>query len=311
MTPEPIFPTDGYKAREMVAKFVSLAGIDDPQLTAEAEQLLQRQVTEIGEQGLRESDLAVMGQAYIRAVGRIVAAEAEAVSRLRRAAAGGSEAQMRAVADRLLPLGRDVFDVLHSLLLRRAVAGMPNALDRSRRSRQPTAVAHVDVIGSTALLERATVADTQRLVDGLFASAQSAVRGRAVEVTKYVGDGVFLVGSDPSDVAAASLHCIHGLAQRVGLRARAGLAFGPVVHRAGDVFGLPVNLSHALTKAASEKTLLAAAVAPARLPAAMCTAPHRIQVRGLDAVVQAYEVRMVAPGGVGVDATLAGDDEMV
>jgi class 3 adenylate cyclase len=281
--------SDSAKAREMVAKWLSLAGVDDPELTAEAEQLLHRQITAITEQGLRESDLAVMGQAYIRSVGRVVAAEAEALSRLRYGA-NGSEARLQAMAERLGPVGRDVFDVLHRLLLGRVVAGDSTSLDRSRRSQMPTAIAHVDVVNSTALLGHATLADTQRLVDGLFTSAQSAIRGRNVEVTKYVGDGVFLVGAEPLDVAAASLDCISNLARDVGLRARAGLAFGRVVHRAGDVFGLPVNVSHALTKSANHKTLLAAAVAPAQLPAAMCTNPREIQVRGLDLPLEAYEM---------------------
>jgi class 3 adenylate cyclase len=282
---------DSRKAREMVARFLSLAGIEDPQLTAEAERLLHRQIAEIGQQGFRESDLAVIGQAYIRSVGRIVAAETEAVFRLTHAASGGSETQMTQLAEHLLPLGRDVFDVLHGLLLRRTVSGSSGGLDRSRRSRRPTAIAHVDVIGSTALLERATLSDTQRLVDGLFSAAQSAIRGRSVEVTKYVGDGVFLVGTEAADVAAASLDCMESLARNVGLRARAGLALGPVVHRAGDVFGLPVNLSHLLTKEADEGTLLATAVGPARLPGAMCRHPREVTVRGLDAPLEAYELR--------------------
>lgn len=281
--------TDSAKAREMVAKWLSLAGVDDPELTAEAEQLLQRQITAITEQGLRESDLAVMGQAYIRSVGRVVAAEAEALSRLRSVGEDG-EMRVAAAAEQLAPVGRDVFDVLHSLLLRRVVAGGSASLDRSRRSQLPTAVAHVDVVNSTALLDHATPADTQRLVDGLFTSAQSAIRGRNVEVTKYVGDGVFLVGAEPLDVAAASLDCIASLTRDVGLSSRAGLAFGRVVHRAGDVFGLAVNISHALTKSAEPETLLAAAVAPARLPAVMRTNPRDVPIRGLGRSLEAYEL---------------------
>ena len=278
------------KAREMVAKFLSLAGVDDPQLLAETGQLLHRQIAEINEQGLRESDLAVLGQAYIRAVGRVVAAEAEALSRVRHAAPDGGDARLSAIADRLAPVGNDVFSVLHNLLLRRAAAGDALNLDRPRRARLATAVAHVVVVSSTALLSHATIADTQRLVDGLFTSAQAAIRGHRVDVTKYVGDGVFLVGADPREVAAASLDCVASLARDVGLAARAGLAYGRVVHRAGDVFGLAVNISHALTKSAHPETLLAAAVAPAQLPAAMCLNPRQVQVRGLDDPLEAYEL---------------------
>jgi adenylate cyclase len=166
-------------------------------------------------------------------------------------------------------------------------------LDRSRRSLQPAAVAHVDVVNSTGLLERASLSDTQRMVDGLFASAQSAIRGRPVEVVKYVGDGVFLAGSDPLEVASASLDCLGSLAADVGLTARAGLAYGRVVRRAGDVFGMPVNLSHALTKSANPGAMLAAGVGEAQLPAVMCTNPRTLEVRGLNGPLVAYEVSAV------------------
>jgi class 3 adenylate cyclase len=99
---------------------------------------------------------------------------------------------------------------------------------------------------------------------------------------------VFLVGTDPVEVAAASLDCIAGLAGDWGLTSRAGLAFGTVVHRAGDVFGLTVNLSHILTKQADPASLLSAAVEPALLPAELCRHPRQVHVRGLDAPVRAY-----------------------
>ncbi|HET9075249.1 MAG TPA: hypothetical protein VFN48_11785 [Solirubrobacteraceae bacterium] len=276
------------RASEMVERFLSLAGISDQELVSEASRLLQRQIAEIRREGLREPDLAVMGQAYIRAVGRIVAAETEVILRLGSTRAVTETRPERQLALRLLPLGRDVFDVLHGLLLRRAMARAQEGVDRSPRSTRPTAVAHVDVIASTALLRQASILDTQRLVDGLFGAAQAAVRDRPVEVIKYVGDGVFLAGPDPREVAQASLACIHELARSTGLRSRAGLAFGRVVHRAGDVFGLPVNLSHALTKRAPEGAVLATAVAPAQLPASMCRQPVELEVPGLDAPLLAY-----------------------
>ncbi|WP_249011929.1 adenylate/guanylate cyclase domain-containing protein [Conexibacter sp. DBS9H8] len=287
---EPGPSDESLRVAAMVARFLALAGIDDAELTPEAQHRLDGPLAEIGAQGLRESDLAVLGQAYLRAVGRVVAAEVEALSRLHGLAPGGDPEELSRAATRMLPLGREVFDVLHGVLLTRAVGPHGQGWDRSRRSRVPTAVAHVDVIDSTAFLETAAQAGTQRLVDGLFAAAQAAVRGRAVEVAKYVGDGVFLLGPDPEAVAAASLACIDGLDRLAGLRSRAGLAFGRVVYRAGDVFGRPVNLSHRLTKASREGVLLVAALAPARLPAVLCGNPRELELRGIDGPVAAYEL---------------------
>jgi class 3 adenylate cyclase len=278
------------RASEMVLRFLAVSGIEDPELIDEALRLLTAQVAEINQLGLREPDLAVIGQAYIRAIGRVGAAEDEALSRLRDANGVGGAIGRAALTARLQALGRDVFEVLHRSHLSRLTAGDPQSVDRSRRSRQPAAVAHVDVIASTELLQRATQMETERLVDGLFASAQAAIRGRGVEATKYVGDGVFLVGLDPAEVASAALDCIERLLRDASLKARGGLAFGRVVHRAGDVFGLPVNVSHVLTKAANPGTLLVAAMADARLPALMCSSPREVTVAGLDAPLEAFEM---------------------
>lgn len=289
--------TDASRLSEIVGRFLSLADVNDPEFTAAAERQLAEQLAEVHRLGLRESDLAVMGQAYIRSVGRIAAAEAEAVSRLRhRGDADGSHAAE--LTGRFLPLGRDIFDLLHGLFLSRAVAGGPRMIDRSRRSPAPVFVAHVDVIASTAFLEHATLGQTYRLVDGLFNSAQSAIRGRAVEASKYVGDGVFLVGPEPEDVALAALDCIRGLEAEAGLTSRAGLACGRVVHRAGDVFGLPVNLCAILTKAAGPGRLLVTAEAAERLPESMRVNPRAIPIRGLEHPVDAFELDALGPASL-------------
>jgi class 3 adenylate cyclase len=287
-TPPAISADDFARASKIVLRFLVLAGIDDRELIVEAEQLLTTQVAQINKLGLRESDMAVIGQAYIRAVGRVGAAEDEAVSRLRDANRVAGAVESAAFAERLRVLGRNVFDVLHGSHLNRLASDDTRTVDRSRHSQQPTAVAHVDVIASTELLQRATQIETERLVDGLFTSAQAAIRGRGVEATKYVGDGVFFVGPDPTEVAVASLDCIARLDREAGLKARGGLAFGRVVHRAGDVFGLPVNISHVLTKSADPGALLVAAIADARLPVAMCGNPRDVTVAGLDPPLQVF-----------------------
>jgi class 3 adenylate cyclase len=91
------------------------------------------------------------------------------------------------------------------------------------------------------------------------------------------GDGVFLTGRLPRDVAEAALECMDLLACEAGLTSRSGLAYGPVVRRAGDFFGLTVHLSHALTKAAAVRSLLATDVGS-------------VDVAGLDLPVRAAEV---------------------
>lgn len=152
---------------------------------------------------------------------------------------------------------------------------------------EPVAIAHVDIVGSTKWLVGATQPETERMVDGLFAAAQSAVRDRSVAASQYVGDGVFLSGRDTGQVADAALRCIEALADEPGLPARAGLAYGPIVRRAGDFFGLTVNLSVGLTKVAPVGGILASEAAAALLPEAMVLRPSAVTIAGIDDPVPA------------------------
>jgi adenylate cyclase len=171
------------------------------------------------------------------------------------------------------------------VLLRDALLAELSSVGLDEAGRSHAAIAHVDVIGSTRLLKDASRSDMERLVDGLFRAAQTAVRARPVLAVKYVGDGVFLAGREPREVADAALECVQTLSDESRLVARAGLAYGPVIRRAGDFFGLTVNLSHALTKAAPRGGLLATESAAARLPGSMITHRVNVDIAGLDGPV--------------------------
>jgi adenylate cyclase len=103
-----------------------------------------------------------------------------------------------------------------------------------------------------------------------------------VWAVKYVGDGVFLVGRDVEAVVEASAHAIAVLERALPLRARAGLACGPVVRRAGDYFGPVVNLAQRLTTAAAPGTVLAAEPAVSAVDGARVRDRRLIEVRGVD-----------------------------
>jgi adenylate cyclase len=90
-----------------------------------------------------------------------------------------------------------------------------------------------------------------------------------VQPVKYVGDGVFLAGREPREVAAAALDALAHVQEFLPLDARAGLAHGEVLRRAGDIFGLPVNLAQLLTKSAAPGTLLAQREVAMALPRRM------------------------------------------
>jgi class 3 adenylate cyclase len=273
-----------------VDALLRLAGVDEPALEL-AERRLADGLTHVGQLGVTIGDLGVVGQAYTRGVGPIAQAEAEIIGAIVRASPEPERAErLEGLIADALPLARRMFGLLHRVLLRDALLDELTSLGLDETDTSHAAVAHVDVIGSTRLLQDASRSDMERLVDGLFRAAQTAVRDRSVLAVKYVGDGVFLAGREPREVADAALECVQTLSEDSQLIARAGLAYGPVIRRAGDFFGLTVNLSHALTKVAPRGGLLATEAAAARLPGSMITDRVRIDVAGLDDPVTAAGV---------------------
>ena len=275
-----------------VDALLRLAGIDEQALEL-AEHRLADGLNEVGQLGVTIGDLGVVGQAYTRGVAPIATAEAEIIGAIVRATPEAMRVErLEGLIRDALPLARHTFELLHRVLLRDALLDELTSMALDETATAPAAVAHVDVIGSTALLQAASRADTERLVDGLFVAAQTAVRDRPVLAVKYVGDGVFLAGRDPRGVADAALECLRILSDRSGVLARAGLAYGPVVRRAGDFFGITVNLSHALTKAAPPGGLLASELAAAKLPSSMVTRRMDLEVAGLDGPMVACELAL-------------------
>jgi class 3 adenylate cyclase len=256
-------------ARQLDPELAALFGLVIPgpsnleQLTPEIVGLTQRGFDE----GLPRDALPAVFQAYVRAVSRIASAEATVLAELlARTPPEEHAARVANTIDSLLPIGARGFDVLHRMLLLDALADAVAGIDQPPDERDVLAIAMVDLVGSTQYLSTSTPSDLEQLVDALFAAGQTATANRSAHVVKYVGDGLFVAGRDVTDVADAALEMIARLGRDLPLRARGGLASGAVVQRAGDVFGLPINVAHIATKAARTGTLLATEAAARQLP---------------------------------------------
>lgn len=239
-----------------------------------------REIVDRGEvAGLDAHALPHILQAYVRAVGRIVAVEANvAIDALRRVEPEQRPETLARVLDLLLPTSVAGFDSLHRAMLQEALLSVPAITAAETTGVDTAAIAMVDLVRSTQHLTHATSEQLEQLVDALFRAAQAATTGRPVVVVNYVGDGVFLSSFDVLAAADAAWEIVERLERELPLRARGAVAHGPVLQRAGDVFGLPINLSHALTKAARPGTVLLSAEAAALLP----TARHgRVRARPL------------------------------
>lgn len=232
-------------------------------LTPEIARLVQAGL----DQGLSREEMPKVFQAYVRAVSRVVAAEAASIRVLLADTPADERPEtLGRVLDLLLPIGSRGFDLMRRIMLLEAVADEVASMGEETPARE-TAIVMVDLVDSTRYLATAAPGDLEALVDALFAASQGATLHHAVFVVKYVGDGVFLAGRDVEEAADVALDVIARLEEALPLRARGGIACGPVLQHAGDLFGLPVNVSVLLSKAAQPGRLLASEGAATRLPA--------------------------------------------
>jgi adenylate cyclase len=278
-----------------VAAVLGLAGVDreQPRRMQEVAAAVERVMAV----GIFEESIPVVLQAYARATARVAAAEAEAI---RTAVLDAPVDRRAALLDELLAVtpsaSADAFAALHGVALHAAlvIALSPPAVEHA--ASEMVAIACVDLIGSTAHLASASVDKVERMVDALFEAGQSATTGRDVQVVKYVGDGVFLAGPDPEEVTDAALDALRRVSRLVELQARAGLSYGEAVRRAGDIFGLPVNVAHLLTKAADPGTLLVDESAARRLSRSLRGPTRALSLHPALGQVEATEVRPAGRG---------------
>lgn len=246
---------------------IAIEPSDLEHLTPELAALVERGLG----RGLSRDAMPAVFQAYVRAIGRVVAAEsALAGELLAQTPVPERPRVLEETLDDLVVIGTRGFDVLHRMLLLDALVDELAALEDPDQDKDLLAVAMVDLVGSTEHLAATEPGELERMVDALFEAGQASTAHRSAYVVKYVGDGLFLAGRDAGDVADAALEVIARLEDALPLPARGGLAAGTVVQRAGDLFGLPINLAHITSKAARPSTLIATEEAARLLPADRC-----------------------------------------
>ena len=270
-------------------ELLSLLGLDD-----EAEHELTRIIQEMGELGLEVDDAVPVLQAFSRGVARIVEAEATVISEALRNVPQEERARY---LDRLLeglPLTMRMFEVLHSSLLQATLLDELTPTQLDGEALEPSCIALVDLCGSTRYLARAGEDEARDLVDALFEAGQASALTRPVRVLKYVGDGIFLVGRDAAEVVGASFAAVERIDSTLPLDARAGVAWGPLVRRAGDYFGLAVNMAQLLTKVARPNEVLASEEAARQLPEELIGRSRRVRITGWEERLAVRSIRRPA-----------------
>ncbi len=120
------------------------------------------------------------------------------------------------------------------------------------------AVGFVDIVGFTSRSKELTDMELVMWIEHFEAECSAAVNDHGGRVIKNIGDEVLFVADDAAQAAeVALLLTSRGSDDDDGFPAvRAGLAYGEVVARLGDVLGPTVNIASRLTSIARPGTVL-------------------------------------------------------
>jgi adenylate cyclase len=121
-----------------------------------------------------------------------------------------------------------------------------------------TGIGFADIVGYTRQTRSLKQEELARLVDVFEARALAIVTAHDGRIIKTIGDEILFAADRPEDTAAMALELVEEhLHDEDFPQLRVGVAWGPVLHRLGDVFGPTVNIAARLTSVARPGRVLA------------------------------------------------------
>ncbi len=202
--------------------------------------------------GLQEQSITEMTRVLGEAMARVAATVGgHFVEAFLQPGDGESEVAERfaALAEQLTPALEPVLVAAFNAHLREAVRrGMISRtrLETGAPDTETLAVCFADVVGFTRLGSQVEVEELGQLA-GTLAELASEVTEDPVRLIKTIGDAAMFVSPDPGALVAVALSLVERVEAADLPPLRAGVAYGPAVQRAGDVFGHPVNLASRVT----------------------------------------------------------------
>ena len=128
-------------------------------------------------------------------------------------------------------------------------------LDVAAESR-PEAVGFIDLTGYSRLSRNVELSELARVLDRFETVVLDTVVAHGGRVIKNLGDEILFVIDDPIAAADATLELVDFFTAEDDLpQVHAGLAFGPVLDRGGDVYGPVVNIAARLASLARKGTV--------------------------------------------------------
>lgn len=189
---------------------------------------------------------------------KIAEAEVETSPVLRGEMTSLEVAELYAVtADYTLP---ETARILEYTWRRHLQEAMRRAMLLSRSLDEPVtlAVGFADLVGFTALSQQLSSEALGQLVSRFEDLAYDTVARLGARVVKMIGDEVMYTAVEPDVAARVGLSLAEAYADDDMLSdVRVGLAYGPVLLRDGDCYGVVVNLANRLVKIAAEGSVLA------------------------------------------------------
>lgn len=196
----------------------------------------------------------------------------------------------RAAAEFIPRIGA-LIDVVH----RHHMIGARRHFERVIRDSSSSVVCGIgfaDLSGFTALTQRLTPVELSMLLNEFSATVTEVLHADGGRLVKFIGDEVMWVSATPEALAEAASDLVdHPRAREVGLRVRAGLAYGDALAINGDYFGVMVNLAARLVGAARPGQILASQELREQLSDWSATMREPLTLKGFDGPVTAYELR--------------------
>jgi adenylate cyclase len=214
------------------------------------------------EAGLSEEAIAeitrVLGEGMSRLAATTTAAFAESFLR-----AGDSEEE---VAFRFAELAEELTPAIGPVLLAAYQAQLRENVRRGVISRaeleagrlageQETAVCFADLVGFTTLGGQLEPAELGGVI-ARFGELAAEVAEPPVRLVKTIGDAAMLASRDARPLVEAALTLLEASEEADLPSLRAGVAIGPAVPRAGDLYGHGVNLASRVTGVARPGSVL-------------------------------------------------------
>jgi len=170
------------------------------------------------------------------------------------------------VAWRFAALAEQLVPAFSPVLLAAYQAHLRETVQRGMLSREELAAGHLageqeiavcfaDLVGFTTLGGQLETEELGTVITK-FGELAAEVATPRVRLVKTIGDAAMLMSREPGPLVAAALELLDAVERADLPSVRAGVAWGPALARAGDVYGHAVNLASRLTGIARPGSVL-------------------------------------------------------